>query len=82
MKLWLLQRPGDFTPGQVPYDEGFVFVVRAEDPSEARRLAAQYKQEEAKMWLDKKATICSRISTEGDSGVCFSSINYSPERIR
>jgi len=69
MKLWLL-RPiegvEDWTPW---YDKAFGHVVRAEDETEARELAAREQGNEGEdAWLNSKKSTCVELNTDGEAG--------------
>ena len=66
MKLWLL-RPIDGVKDWEPwYDKAFGNVVRAEDETGARELAALKEGAEGKdAWLNNKKSTCIELTTEG-----------------
>jgi hypothetical protein len=68
MKLWLL-RPietegdSDWEPW---YDKAFGHVVRAEDETDARRLAAKKNGDEGRdAWLNRNKSTCIELTTDG-----------------
>ncbi len=74
MKLWLLKRDDKATP---TWDATFGFVVRADEESEARELAATDPGDEGKgPWLDPAATACVCIGEgDGEPGIILRDFN-------
>ncbi len=72
MKLWIIKRFE--THG---YDEIFGFVIRAEDETAARQLAANAKAfESPSVWLESKYSSCEELLSEGDESVIMRDANW------
>ena len=68
MKLWLL-RPIEEISDWVPwYDKAFGHVVRAEDETDARKLAATEAGSEGEdAWLNSKKSTCVELRADGEA---------------
>lgn len=66
MKLWLLRPINGAKEWKSWYDKAFGHVVRAEDETEARELAASERGDEGRnAWLDNKKSTCVELSVDG-----------------
>ncbi len=75
MKLWLL-KVIDWKA--VDYDEYNGFVIRAENETHARVIAAAYASDEdsnSDRFLNKEKTTCEEIQVNGEAGVVLSDFN-------
>lgn len=74
MRIWIL-RPADGlgksdNPWKPDYDKAHGFVVRAKDPSEARRLAGDQAGDEGPSpWLSEEYSTCVELKKSGVAGV-------------
>lgn len=71
MKLYHIKRLD-----RVYYDEFDSFVVRAEDETAARKLAASKEDIDSKeSWLDERLSDCTELTSEGDATIILGSYN-------
>lgn len=71
MKLWLL-KPRNKTQAveYFSWDCNLGFVVRADSPSEARKIASKKQSDEGdEVWLDPSITSCRQLKSLGPKGV-------------
>ena len=70
MKLWKIERLSN----DVGYDEFDSFIIRAENETEARVIAAENCADEGTtVWLDSRYSTCKEINKEGEKEVILSS---------
>ena len=74
MKLWLL-RPKGYENDQEPepwkpwYDKAFGFVLRAQNISQARRMASMNCGDEGEQaWLNARWSTCEELTSDGEPG--------------
>ena len=71
MKLWLLTRDD-----RCGYDENNGFVIRAEDETAARTMAAAVKGGEGEgTWLLRAFSTCSELSADGTAQIVLTDFN-------
>ena len=70
MKLWILRPIKENELWEPWYDKAFGHIVRAEDETTARELAAEENGNEGKAaWLSNGSSTCVELSAVGEAGV-------------